>query len=209
MARKVAMLVALVCVICLVVWAGVVNLRARRIAMQQAQPQAALLKDGTVPAPTTVSPEGDTLRGKKAPGFTLLDTAGKKVSLSDFKGHPVVVNFWATWCAPCKLEMPWFEEFSKRYKDQGLVVLGLSEDDGATKEDIASAAKKIGVSYTVLLPDTAASKAYGGVDYLPETFYISAAGVVVEETAGAPTKDEMEADIKKAIGASEVPAGAK
>ena len=71
------------------------------------------------------------LEGKAAPGFTLLDTSGKKVSLADYKGKPVVVNFWATWCGPCRLEMPWFEEFSAKYKDQGLVVLGISEDDGA------------------------------------------------------------------------------
>jgi peroxiredoxin len=181
----------------LLVFAGCKNAQERRAAWQKAQPQVVLQKDTDA---STVSPSGDSLRGRQAPNFTLVDTAGHKVSLADFKGKPVVVNFWATWCAPCKLEMPWFEEFSHKYKDSGLVVLGLSQDDGATSTELTTAAKKIGVSYDILLPDDAAAKAYGGVDYLPETFYVNRSGTIVEETAGAPSKDEMEADIRKAIG---------
>ena len=128
--------------------------------------------------------------------------------MSDFKGHPVVVNFWATWCGPCKLEMPWFQEFSTKYKPQGLVVLGLAEDDKAADEDdkafrsnVASAAKKIGVTYPILMPDEKVTKAYGGLDYLPETFYVDKAGKVVSIAAGAPTRDQMEAEIQRTIAA--------
>ena len=184
-------------------WAGVHNLRHRR-ALSQANhitlipaPSGSTLTDSAA-APDA---EGSNLRGKDAPAFTLADLSGKKVSLADFKGHPVVVNFWATWCGPCKLEMPWFQEFSAKYKGQGLEVLGLSQDDGASRDDVANAAKKIGVTYTILMPDEAVAKKYGGVDYLPETFYVDRTGKVVEVTAGAPSKEQMEALIQKTIAA--------
>src|SRR6201989_2501747 len=154
-------------------WAGVHNLRHRRalsesnhITLTPAAPASAATDDSGPP-----DAEGANLRGKDAPEFTLSDLSGKKVSLTDFKGHPVVVNFWATWCGPCKLEMPWFEEFSHKYQDKGLVILGLSQDDGMSTEDIGAAAKKIGVSYQILMPNEKIAQAYGGVDYMPETFY--------------------------------------
>jgi peroxiredoxin len=184
----------------LLFWAGVHNLRERRAAMQKARQNEVTL--------TTASPGGDdampdgtgaALQGKVAPNFTLVDLAGKKVSLADFKGHPVIVNFWATWCGPCKLEMPWFEQMYGKYKPQGLVILGLSQDDGTPKQEIAAAAKKIGVTYPILLPDDKVSKAYGGVDYIPETFYVDAKGRVVEQVAGAPSEDEIDANIRKTI----------
>ncbi len=198
MARRFGLLAVLVLVVAALFWSGVHNLRKRRMQMQQAQQaQVTITKDGPDAAPSA-----GKLEGKAAPGFTLLDTSGKKVSLADYKGKPVVVNFWATWCGPCRLEMPWFEEFSAKYKDQGLVVLGISEDDGAPKEDIDKAVRKAGVSYPILLTDGKVSGAYGGVDYLPETFYVDKTGTVVEETAGAPTKDEMEANIRKLVAAT-------
>jgi hypothetical protein len=97
--------------------------------------------------------------------------------------------------------MPWFEQMNAKYKDKGLVILGLSQDDGTPKDEIASAVKKIGVSYRILLPDDGVAKAYGGVDYLPETFYVSAKGDVVLTNSGAPSKDEIEANIEKTIAA--------
>jgi peroxiredoxin len=191
--------------IALLFWAGVHNLHHRQrlaeanhVTLIPAAPAASGSAGDDAGAPDT---QGAGLRGKAAPGFTLKDLSGNKVSLSDFKGHPVVVNFWATWCGPCKLEMPWFQEFSSKYQPQGLQVLGLAQDDGASVKDIAEAAKHIGVSYTILMPDDKVAKAYGGVDYLPETFYIDRTGKVVEVTAGAPSKQEMEALIQKTIAA--------
>jgi len=201
--RRIAVLAVLVVTFGLLVWAGVYNLRQRRLAMQRAQTQIVLVKDGANGASGGGAPEsmGTALQGKAAPAFTLVDLNGKKVSLADFKGRPVLVNFWATWCGPCQLEMPWFEEFAGKYKPQGLVVLGVDQDDlDMPKDKIAAAAKKIGVSYPILLPNKTISKDYALADYLPETFYVNKDGIVVEHSLGAPSKDEMEANIRKTMG---------
>lgn len=202
MVRRFGVLAVIVVFVGLLAWAGVHNLRARRAAVEANHVQ---LVPANGPAADAAMPgaQGASLQGKPAPEFTLVALDGKKVSLSDFKGHPVVVNFWATWCGPCKLEMPWFQEFSSKYKPQGLVVLGLSQDDGMPRGDVATAVKKIGVSYPVLLPDDGSkiAKAYGGVDYLPETFYVGKSGKVVAVTAGAPSKEQMEGLIQQTIAA--------
>lgn len=198
--RRLAVLAIMIALVGVLFWAGVHNLRHRRALSQV--PHITLIPATAAPdnsgAPDA---EGSNLRGHEAPAFTLSDVSGKRVSLSDYKGHPVIVNFWATWCGPCKLEMPWFQEFSAKYKGQGLQILGLSQDDGASRDDVATAAKKLGVSYTILMPDEAVAKKYGGVDYLPETFYIGRDGRVVDVTAGAPSKEQMEALIQKTIAA--------
>ncbi|MGD0445663.1 MAG: TlpA disulfide reductase family protein [Edaphobacter sp.] len=195
--------------IALLLWAGWHNLRERRKAMQEAQENRVVLvpqKAGDAPAADAAdsqTPEAEAMRmhGKPAPAFTLVTLDGKKVSLSDFKGKPVLVNFWATWCGPCKVEMPWFEEFNKQYASQGLVILGLADDVDAGKDAIAKVAKKTGVTYPILLTDGKVQKAYApeGMDYLPMSFYVDRNGIIVEETAGLGGKDEIEAHIKKVI----------
>jgi len=190
--------------ISLMLWAGWHNLRNRRIAMQKAQANHVML---TPAQPGQTADEDDSammdpgakLRGKTAPGFTLKDLDGKKVSLADYKGRPVLVNFWATWCAPCKVEMPWFEELRKQYAAQGFEILGLTDDADAGKDVIAKVAKKTGVTYPILLTDGKVQTAYGGLDYLPMSFYVDRNGTIVEVTAGLGSKDEIEANIKKTI----------
>ena len=196
--RKFGVLIAMIVVVAGLAFAGAYNLRARRAAVEANHVELMPAKAADSAAPDG---SGGQLQGKAAPAFSLVSTDGKKVSLSDFKGKPVVVNFWATWCGPCKLEMPWFEEFSKKYKDQGLVVLGLNQDDGLAPAEVARAAQHIGVSYPVLMPDKddAISKQYGGVDYLPETFYIDRTGKIVSVSAGAPSKDQMQGLIEMAM----------
>jgi len=143
-----------------------------------------------------------------APEFTLKDTTGRKISLSDFKGKAVVVDFWATWCAPCKIEIPWLEQFHNEYAGQGLEILGISEDDldpdnkaelAQEKKDIAAKAAELKINYPVLFDDANISGPYGGVDGLPTTFFINRDGKVVASTVGLAPRDEIEADIKKAL----------
>jgi thiol-disulfide isomerase/thioredoxin len=209
--KRMALVVAVMVVgISLMLWAGWHNLRERRLAMQRAQEShVALTPDkggqgGDSAADSGPTLEGSTLAGKAAPAFTLKTLDGKKVSLSDYKGKAVLVNFWATWCAPCKIEMPWFEEFEKQYASQGLVILGVVDDVDAGKDMIAKTAQKAGVTYPILLSDGKVGDAYSGVDakgqpvgmeYLPMSFYVDKNGVVVAETAGLAaksTKDESD-----------------
>lgn len=199
MARRLSVFGAIVVGLVLLIVAGAWNLRERRLAMQQTQQKVITITKESPELNGEPDAQGASLKGKAAPAFSLVDLDGKKVTLAQFKGHPVVVNFWATWCGPCKLEMPWFEEMNQKYKDKGLVVLGLSQDSGTDVAEISKAAKKVGVTYPILQPDDTIAKLYGGVDYLPETFYVDSKGVIVEETAGAPTKDQIEADVKKIL----------
>ena len=190
--------------IALMLWAGWHNLRERRLAMQKAQENHVVLVPDTAGQATqsgesAVEGELPKLRGKVAPGFMLTDLDGKKVSLSDYKGRPVLVNFWATWCGPCKVEMPWFEEFRKQYSGQGLEILGLADDVDVGKDKIARAAQQTGVTYPILLTDGKVQEAYGGLDVLPVSFYVDRTGKVVLQTAGLGSKERVEANIKKLI----------
>ena len=205
MKRNVAVLGLMIAGISLMLWAGWHNLRERKLALEKAQEnRAVLIPDNAKPgadAGDAAGPEDEQpLRGKAAPSFTLVTLAGKKVSLSDYKGRPVLVNFWATWCGPCKIEMPWFEEFRTKYAGQGFEILGLADDVDAGKDVIGKTAGKLGVTYPVLLTDGKVQKAYGPLDYLPMSFYVNSKGVVVQETAGLGSKDEIEANIKTLIG---------
>ena len=147
---------------------------------------------------STPAATGPNLKGQTAPDFTLQSLEGKPVRLSDFRGKAVLLNFWATWCQPCKIEMPWFVDLQKQYGDQGLQVVGIAMDD-ASEKDIADFAKDLGVNYPILIGKDSVSDAFGGVPYLPTTFYIGRDGRVVDKVFGLKGKAEIEADIKKAL----------
>src|SRR5437762_10439368 len=139
-----------------------------------------------------------TLQGKLAPEFTLQSLDGKTVRLADFRGKGVLLNFWATWCQPCKIEMPWFVELQKQYGPQGLQVVGVAMDD-ASPEDIGKFAKDLGVNYPVLIGKEAVGDAYGGIPFMPETFYIGRDGKVVDKVVGLIGKSEIAENVKKAL----------
>ncbi len=112
---------------------------------------------------------------KAAPGFTLTDSNGNKVQLADYRGKAVLLNFWATWCGPCQVEIPWFEEFEHQYKSRGFAVLGVSMDeDGWTAVKPYIAEHKL--NYRILLGNDSVSQLYGGLDSLPTTFMIDRDG---------------------------------
>jgi len=133
-----------------------------------------------------------------APDFTLQSLDGKSVSLSDLRGKAVLLNFWATWCTPCKIEMPWFVELQNQYGAQGLQIVGVAMDD-ASKEDIAKFAKDMGVNYPILMGKEAVGDQYGGVPALPETFFIGRDGKIVDKILGLKGKGDIEEDIKRAL----------
>jgi len=138
------------------------------------------------------------VQGLAAPAFTLNTLDGKPVSLNSLRGKAVLLNFWATWCGPCKEEMPWIVELQKKYKDQGLEVVGVAFDD-TSNDKIADFAAKMKVNYTVLKGSDEVADNYGGVDGLPITFFIGRDGRIVEKSMGMVDKQDMEASIVKAL----------
>jgi thiol-disulfide isomerase/thioredoxin len=201
MVRRVALFIGVI-VIAGISALAVLECREKHHGASKMNLSSAKAKSSPTPqADGTADLMGIDLRGRTAPGFTLKDLGGKNVSLADYKGHAVVMNFWATYCGPCKLEMPWFEQLQSKYKNQGLVILGINQDEGMNPRDVGIAARHVGVSYPILIPDPAVSKEYGGVDYLPETFYVDRDGKVLLQTAGAPTREQIEANIRHALAA--------
>jgi thiol-disulfide isomerase/thioredoxin len=136
--------------------------------------------------------------GTDAPDFTLDSLNGNSVRLSDLRGKAVLLNFWATWCSPCKIEMPWFIEFQQQYGPRGLQIVGVAMDD-SSKEDIAKFAKEMGVNYPVLLGKEAVGDEYGGVPALPESFFIGRDGKIVDKIVGLKGRSEIEDSIRKAL----------
>jgi len=136
--------------------------------------------------------------GTHAPDFALDALDGQSVRLSDLRGKAVLLNFWATWCSPCKIEMPWFIELQNQYGPQGLQIVGVAMDD-SSKEDIAKFAKEMGVNYPVLIGKEAVGDAYGGVPALPESFFIGRDGKIVDKIIGLKGRGEIEESIRKAL----------
>jgi len=187
-------------------WANWQN-RKQQLAHQQAIESEAVLVAGSGPAdmPHMTSP----LVGKKAPAFTLTDVDGKKVSLASYKGKAVQINFWATWCAPCKIETPWLLELKKQYASQGFEILGVSVDDldkddpkklATDIADISKDAQQLHISYPVLIDGDSIAKPYGDVEVYPTSFFVDRNGTIVGASMGLTSKDELEANIRKALG---------
>ena len=133
-----------------------------------------------------------------APDFDLQDADGKTVRLSDFKGRVVLLNFWATWCQPCNVEIPWFDQFQREYGGAGLTVLGVSmDDDGWTAVKPFLAAKKIG--YRMVLGNDDVSRDFGGVESLPSTLLIDRTGRIAVTHVGLVEKSAYQADLRKLL----------
>jgi peroxiredoxin len=128
--------------------------------------------------------------------FVLNDMAGNEVALADFEGKPLLINFWATWCGPCKLEVPWFVEFTERYKDQQFTVVGISLDDPV--EDIRAFAEEYKVNYTMLVGKgrEEVARAYGAEAVLPVTWLIRPDGTVQAKAVGIHGKEWFESQIE-------------
>jgi peroxiredoxin len=138
------------------------------------------------------------LSGQIAPDFALETIDGRTVHLSDFRGKAILLNFWATWCTPCKFEMPWFEQMHKQYGPRGLQVVGIAMDD-ASKNDIAEFVNNLGIDYPILLGNESVGEVYGGVEFLPVTFYVGRNGRIVEKVFGLKGREEIEHNVRKAL----------
>ncbi len=163
-------------------------------ASEVAQPRVARAQERDDLIPTKMN-------GKPAPEFTLETLDGKKMTLADLRGKVIVLNFWATWCTPCKVEMPWLIDFQKQYASQGVQIVGIAEDDSG-KEKISAFAREMQVNYPILLDEGDVADKYGNIENLPTTFYISRTGTIVESASGIAGKPDIDAAIQKALSAS-------
>jgi thiol-disulfide isomerase/thioredoxin len=206
--RNTLVLFAVLVILATFAWAGWANWQYRQQAAEKLLAGAA--KGELVPVagdlPQYVSP----LNGKPAPPFTLQNLNGAKVSLSGYRGKAVLVNFWATWCGPCKIETPWLVELRDRYAAQGFEILGVdTEAEDLKPDDTAGWAKdKEGVNkfvtaekmdYPVLLDGDSISEAYGGLDDLPASFFVDRSGKVVAASVGLTSESDIESNIRKAL----------
>lgn len=132
---------------------------------------------------------------RTAPDWQLKDLDGKPVKLSDFKGKVVLLNFWATWCPPCRREIPAFVSLQKQYAAQGLVIIGVSMDQGGPAA-VKPFIKKMEINYPVVMGDEKVAAAYGGIQVVPTTFIIDKAGKVAAQHEGDAERETFEADIK-------------
>jgi thiol-disulfide isomerase/thioredoxin len=133
--------------------------------------------------------------GGPAPKLVLKDLQGKTVSLEDLKGKVVIVDFWATWCEPCQIMIPWLEEFHNRYASQGLEIVGVAMDDEGISA-VKPFAENAKMNYPVLLGNDATADSWGGVFGLPTSFMIDRQGKIRATHQGLIGKDVLEKDIR-------------
>jgi len=206
--RNTLVITAVLFILAVFAWAGWANWELRKQAAERrlaSAPQSQLVPDAAGGEAEYISP----LKGKPAPEFALEDLSGKKVSLSSYKGKAVLINFWVTWCGPCKIETPWLIELRNRYAAQGFEVLGISADDldpddqrklSEEKKEIARFVEQMHIPYPVLIDGDSLSTPYDGLDALPASYFVDRNGTVVAAQLGLSSKEEIEANIKKAMG---------
>jgi peroxiredoxin len=154
---------------------------------------AALFTGCSSPTPVKAAVKPESER-KPAPNFVLKDITGKTVKLTDYRGKVVLLNFWATWCGPCKIEIPWFIDFEQAYKDRNFSVLGISLDDDGW-DSVKPFVEQRKINYRVMIGTEEMSQQYGGVEALPTTFIIDRDGRIAAIHEGLVSKSEYQHDI--------------
>ncbi len=131
-----------------------------------------------------------------APAFSVRDLDGRTVKLQDLRGRPVVLDFWATWCAPCRVSMPELDALQERYADQGLAVIGLSldDDDGPA---VRRFVEKLGIRFRIALANEKMLAQYGPIRSAPTTVFINRRGVIVRRVVGYVDAETMESFIRE------------
>jgi len=138
--------------------------------------------------------------GEQAPELKVRTLGGEKVVLSDLRGKVVLVNFWATWCPPCRAEMPGFQRVWNDQRDAGFVVLGLSADETGSG-GVARFLRDQGISYPVGMASVSAKAAYGGVNALPVSFLVDRQGVIRRRVMGVYDERVLRQDVRRLLDA--------
>jgi len=137
-------------------------------------------------------------KGRQAADFVLSDSKGTSVRLSDYRGKVVLLNFWATWCGPCNIEIPWFIDFQKEYGGRGLAVVGVSVDDGGWNvvKPFVNAKR---INYPVLLGSDQVKRLYGDIESIPTTLLIDREGKIAAMHAGLVSRSVYETEISRLL----------
>jgi len=151
------------------------------------------------------SPNSDDVRVKSekerkaTPDFALKDVTGATVKLSDYKGKVVLLNFWATWCGPCKIEIPWFMDFQKTYKDREFAVIGVSMDEDGW-DAVKPYIEQHKLNYRVVVGNNEVSQLFGSIDSLPTTLVIDREGRIASMHLGLVSKKTYAQEIEQLLG---------
>lgn len=178
-------------IIAVVVAGGLLYISAHR----RAAAKAAAASGGAPAAGVLMT--ADSVQGMTAPNFNLITLQGKPISLAQFKGHPVILDFWASWCGPCKEEIPFWNTLQKKYAAQGLQIIGISEDSQAApvRKYLATHA----MDYPVAMDQGALADSYGMPFGLPTTFFIGRNGKISARVEGLEGQDELQYRIQKIL----------
>lgn len=130
-----------------------------------------------------------------APDWQLTGLDGRSYELAKLRGKAVILNFWATWCAPCRIETQWLVDLHRQYRARGLQIVGISMDEASDDAEVARFVAKYQVPYPILLRGQTIADEYGGIRYLPQTFFVDHAGRIVKSTRGIHDRAELEAEI--------------
>jgi len=135
---------------------------------------------------------------KTAPEFSLKDIGGTEKKLSDFKNKDVIIDFWATWCPPCRAEIPHFIELYEQYKDRGLEIIGIALDSNGERV-VPAFVSSNKINYTILLGNEEVGNLYGGIAAIPTTFVLDRDGNIRKKYIGYKEKTVFENDIKELL----------
>jgi cytochrome c biogenesis protein CcmG, thiol:disulfide interchange protein DsbE len=142
--------------------------------------------------------------GELAPVLDLATLDGARITAEELRGSVVVVNFWATWCRPCRIEMPWLQTLHDRYADEGLVVLGLSTDAGG-RGPVERLLAERGITYPVAMADRRTIQDFGGIRGIPTTFIIDRDGVIRHRVVGLFALPAMESAVRRLLHREDTP----
>jgi thiol-disulfide isomerase/thioredoxin len=137
--------------------------------------------------------------GSRLPDFSVKDLHGREISSADLRGKVVLIDFWATWCQPCKKEMPGYEKLLERYGAQGFAVIGLKFETMADTEDPVLFAKKIGVRYPLAVASDDLKQKFGGIEGLPTTMLYDRQGILQKKIVGFEYTNVVESELKSLL----------
>lgn len=131
-------------------------------------------------------------RGEKVPNFVWTDPSGKQTSFDEFHGTVTIINFWATWCGPCRKEIPDLEAIHKEYSAKGAQVVGISVDRGpSVLDNVANFVQKFKMTYPVVIDNGELEQLFGNIRAIPTTFIINRDGKIVEKLVGMRSKEDF------------------